>query len=187
MSFGCLDHAGSCRMRVRATCAAGCPGHARVSTVHQVPGRLAAAGFRSPCWAVEACEVDGQGVAGGRATCQRSARPKHWAEVKLAGANGEHCRPWSLGALSARHVVARSVIRIGKESSRLSESSEPIDDVNERAVTYLEPSACRGPSCGQRLKRRQRDWCSEACRKRASRQRCKEAEAPVRRRGRDLA
>jgi hypothetical protein len=92
------------------------------------------------------------------------------AEVKLGSKDGEPCRPWTRGLLSSRHIMARSVTRIGKESSRLTEVSEPLEVGDERVVLYREPRTCHGPGCDERLAGRQRDWCSEACRKRAWRQ-----------------
>jgi hypothetical protein len=89
-------------------------------------------------------------------------------EVKLAH-EGRYCFPWTKGVLESRCILATSVTRIGKESSRLADPSELLNSGDERIVLYGEPRRCQAPDCGRLLTGRQRTWCSEACRKRAFR------------------
>jgi hypothetical protein len=88
-------------------------------------------------------------------------------ELKALAMDGRPCHTWTRGVLSPRHVRAVAVIRIGKESNRLSEERLPADDESEAVIEY-QPAACRG--CNRRVNGR-RKWCSEACRKRTARRR----------------
>jgi hypothetical protein len=87
-------------------------------------------------------------------------------ESKAAGDRGRQCAPWTVGQLQPLVVGATGVVRKGKETNRLAEDLTVLDDPDDRAIEYPERT-CRG--CGAPLHGRERDWCSEACRKRAGR------------------
>jgi hypothetical protein len=84
-------------------------------------------------------------------------------ESKFAAEDGAPCRPGTRGTLEPRHIAATERIRIGKEATRLTEE-EPIEQSEERVVEYRQQRSCR--NCRLELRGRQRDWCSEKCRKR---------------------
>jgi hypothetical protein len=88
-------------------------------------------------------------------------------EVKAGRPDGAPCKEWTMGLLQPLEVIVGEVRLIGKESNRLSED-DTVDGPQDRAIEYPERT-CRG--CGTALQGRQRDWCSEACRKRSARSR----------------
>jgi len=56
---------------------------------------------------------------------------------------------------------------VGKESNRLADGGEPSPDPDNHLIEYpMQDRKCRG--CEERVSGR-REWCSEACRKRADR------------------
>jgi hypothetical protein len=87
-------------------------------------------------------------------------------EVKAADSTGTPCAPWTVGQLQPLVVEASSVVRIGRETNRLTEDLAIMDDPADRAIEYSQYT-CR--NCGAALKGRQRDWCSGACRKKSAR------------------
>jgi hypothetical protein len=77
------------------------------------------------------------------------------------------CHPWTRGLLVPWSVRANDQRRVGKESNRLSDTQLPTEEPDEQVIEY--PAAtrrCRG--CASLVPGRRR-WCSERCRKRASR------------------
>lgn len=74
--------------------------------------------------------------------------------------------PWTTGVLGPREIEATRLVRVGKEANRLAEDPALVDDPEDLVVEYPELT-CRG--CGCELSGRQRQWSSEACRKRVSR------------------
>ncbi len=94
-------------------------------------------------------------------------------EAKANGPDGKRCHPWTRGLLQPRHITpAGQLIRVGKESNRLSETAEPTEDDEENVIEYP-ARTCQ--ACGKALQGRQRRWCSEACRKRERDKRCRRA------------
>jgi hypothetical protein len=87
-------------------------------------------------------------------------------EEKELGPDGEPCAPWTRGQLQPSTVAVVSIVRLGKEASRLvnTDSSEAV----EFGAAEYRQSACAG--CGVPIPPDRR-WCSEACRKRAGRAR----------------
>jgi hypothetical protein len=86
-------------------------------------------------------------------------------ERKALGPDGQPCKPSARGILQPRHIEASKHERIGKEAARLSDG-DPITQAADRAVEYR-GRACKW--CGRALTGRQRDWCSDACRKAGTR------------------
>ncbi len=86
-------------------------------------------------------------------------------EGKAAGSDGEPCTSWTRGQLQPLQVEVTSLVRIGKEASRLIEGSGSLDAASFRAEEYR-PSTC--DRCGKTVWRGRR-WCSDACRKRYER------------------
>jgi hypothetical protein len=86
-------------------------------------------------------------------------------ESKLADEFGNPCRPWSRGELHPRHVQATGIVRIGKESTRLT-SGQPTD---ERTVLYREVGKCA--ECRREVVDSRAKYCSGACKQRAYRRR----------------
>lgn len=89
-------------------------------------------------------------------------------ESKAAGANGERAGLRTRGLLHPRTIRAKGLSRIGKEANRLSENPELVLDKTDRAIDYPEPPVCE--HCGTQLVGRQRQWCSDKCRKRHQRE-----------------
>lgn len=86
-------------------------------------------------------------------------------ESKLADSDGKPCHPWSRGALHPRYVTATSIVRLGKESTRLT-TGRPIE---EGAQLYRERARCG--ECRKQLADLRARYCSGACRQRAYRKR----------------
>jgi predicted nucleic acid-binding Zn ribbon protein len=92
---------------------------------------------------------------------------RHPESKALDPSDGKPCHPWTRGALQPWHLTATETIRVGKESNRLTDTHQTVDDEDERAIEYPAPTRkCRG--CDAPVNGR-RQWCSERCRKRASR------------------
>lgn len=89
-------------------------------------------------------------------------------EAKALAPDGQPCHSWTRGLLQPRHVTPSKIIRIGKESNRLSETAMPLELDEEAVVEYPAPRVC--PGCRTTVEGR-RKWCSEACRKRTARRR----------------
>jgi hypothetical protein len=88
-------------------------------------------------------------------------------EAKAAGPDGKPCTAGTRGLLQPRTIVATQLVRIGKETNRLADTEELVDGDDDRPVVYQPIERhCRG--CDALIEGR-RGWCSEACRKRASR------------------
>jgi hypothetical protein len=85
------------------------------------------------------------------------------ADAKMRGPDGDRCHPWTRGVLRPAVVTAGRIIRVGKESNPLTDSTNIDEGI---AFEYSEP-VCR---CGRHLTGRQK-WCSDACRKRDARRR----------------
>jgi hypothetical protein len=85
---------------------------------------------------------------------------------KMLGADGERCHPWTKGLLQPAVITATRLVRVGKESDPLVDGSEPTDG-GGLAFEYKE-RCC--PGCDAPVEGR-RTWCSDACRKRTTRQR----------------
>jgi hypothetical protein len=90
-------------------------------------------------------------------------------ERKMLGPDGKSCRPWTRGRLQPRHVQLSDLHRIGKESNRLAETAMPLELDEHGVVEYGGPLVCH--CCGKDLSGVQRKWCSDACRKRESKDR----------------
>jgi hypothetical protein len=89
-------------------------------------------------------------------------------ELKSLGPDREPCHTWTRGLLSPRHVeAAEPLTRIGKESNRLAETPLPAELDKEAFLEYPRPRTC--PGCGAEVSGR-RKWCSDRCRKWASRE-----------------
>lgn len=90
-------------------------------------------------------------------------------ESKAAGPDSQPCRPDTRGLLQPLTFTATTVIRIGKETNRLTATEDLADRDRDQPVTYRPSNRhCRGctePVTGKR------QWCSEACRKAAARRR----------------
>lgn len=83
-------------------------------------------------------------------------------DAKMAADDGSSARPWTRGSLGPIEVRAAPVLqRVGKESRSAIEQPEQRD----RGV-YYRTGACLG--CGRPVPMR-KEWCSDACRKRAGR------------------
>jgi hypothetical protein len=78
--------------------------------------------------------------------------------------DGDRCHPWTRGLLQHHHVNATELLRIGKEANALLDVRDPAPE--DPAIEYR-PRFCAG--CGEPLSGRQKMWCCDACRKRASR------------------
>lgn len=79
----------------------------------------------------------------------------------------EPCHTWTRGLLQPRHITATELLRVGKESNRLADTDVSLDEEADAVIQYPTPTRkCRG--C-QELVLGRRQWCSEQCRKRASR------------------
>ena len=91
-------------------------------------------------------------------------------ESKLADADGAPCHQWSQGILQPRHIRAATVVRIGKESSRLTEGQELSEDEGQ-AAGYGELRRCL--ECGKQLADPRAKYCKAACKQRAYRRRRK--------------
>jgi hypothetical protein len=93
-------------------------------------------------------------------------------ETKATDPNdGKTCHTWTRGLLQPQHVRATGLLRVGKESNRLADTEQTVDDPEEQAIEYPMPSRrCRG--CDTTVHGR-RHWCSEACRKARWRSRCR--------------
>jgi hypothetical protein len=87
-------------------------------------------------------------------------------EAKALAPDGKPCHPWTRGPLGPPRVHAKRFARVGKEANPLADTADLIVENDECAVEYREPR-CR--ECDKSLIGRQRDWCSDACRKRAER------------------
>ena len=83
-------------------------------------------------------------------------------ELKALAPDDRPCHPWTKGLLKPRHIEAIKVLRVGKESNRLSDEPLPVDDAAEAVIEYPNRRAC--PGCGARVTGR-RKWCEDACRK----------------------
>jgi hypothetical protein len=82
-------------------------------------------------------------------------------------ADTKPCHTWTRGLLHPWHITATALVRIGKESNRLAEDPQAVDDEDEHVIEYPAPGRkCRG--CDAIVNWR-RQWCSESCRKRAGR------------------
>jgi hypothetical protein len=94
---------------------------------------------------------------------------RHHPEAKaLDPTDGQRCHRWTRGQLQPWHVTANHRIRVGKESNRLTDTHQTADDEDEQVIEYAASlRKCRG--CDATVSGR-RHWCSEACRKRGSRQ-----------------
>ena len=78
-------------------------------------------------------------------------------------ADGKRCHPWTRGQLTAWQITGTDLVRVGKESNRLTQTHQPVDDEVEQVIEYLAPTRkCRG--CAETVTGR-RQWCSDACRK----------------------
>jgi transcriptional regulator with XRE-family HTH domain len=77
-------------------------------------------------------------------------------------------RPERLAALAS--VIAESARGKLLQADPFGTAPKVDEDAIAAFLDLPEPERrCRGPECGRRLVGRQRDWCSEACRKRAER------------------
>jgi hypothetical protein len=85
-------------------------------------------------------------------------------ERKALGLDGQPCKPSTRGTLQPRHIEATKQEPIGKEANRLTDG-DPLTQAADHAVEYGQ----RLGRCGHPLSGRQRDWCSEGCRKRGER------------------
>jgi hypothetical protein len=88
-------------------------------------------------------------------------------ERKSAGPDEQPCQPWTRGMMQPRNIEATTVERIGKEANRYLADGDPITQPGERTVEYHNAPKCKW--CGRSLVGRQRDWCSDTCRKQRSR------------------
>lgn len=81
-------------------------------------------------------------------------------------ADGQPCHTWTRGLLQPWHITASGLQRVGKESNRLADTHLQADE-EEQIIDYPAPTrTCRG--CDAQVAGR-RQWCSDACRKRAYR------------------
>jgi hypothetical protein len=87
-------------------------------------------------------------------------------EAKALASDGKPCHPWTKGALHPPRVRATRVARVGKEANPIADTADLILD-DDRVLEYREFCCWQ---CGKELRGRQKLWCSEKCRKRASRQ-----------------
>jgi hypothetical protein len=92
---------------------------------------------------------------------------QHPERKTIDPADGEPCHTWTRGLLQARDITAKELTRVGKESNRLADTDASLDEQADPAIQYP-PSTrqCRG--CDAQVDGR-RQWCTEACRKRAAR------------------
>ena len=92
---------------------------------------------------------------------------RHPETKALDPTDGKSCHTWTRGLLQPWHVTATDVIRVGKESNRLTDTHGPTDNEDEQVIEYTAPvRQCRG--CDRNVTGR-RKWCSEGCRKRTVR------------------
>jgi hypothetical protein len=89
---------------------------------------------------------------------------RNHTDPKMLGPDGERCHPWTRGLLLHHHVTATGLLRIGKESNPLLDPNDPTPE--EPTIEYR-PHICE--HCGETLSGRQERWCTDVCRKRASR------------------
>ncbi len=85
--------------------------------------------------------------------------------VQTDGPDAHPCTANTRGLLQPLTVEAEQIQRVGKEAGRLVDA-EDAPDPHDRVEVY-NPRLCRG--CQQPVDGR-RQWCTEACRKRSSRQ-----------------
>jgi hypothetical protein len=85
-------------------------------------------------------------------------------ETKAATPTGDPVLPGTRGLLTPATITATGVDRIGKEANRLTDD-DLVDGDADQPVLYI-AHACRGCNATVAGKRQ---WCSEACRKRADR------------------
>jgi hypothetical protein len=90
-------------------------------------------------------------------------------EAKALAPDGKPCHPWTRGPLQPPWVHTIRLARVGKETNPLADTADLILRDDERAVEYREP-LCQRNGCNRHLTGRQQRWCSDACRKRATRQ-----------------
>jgi hypothetical protein len=78
------------------------------------------------------------------------------------------CHTWTKGLLRPWKLTAQeALIRVGKESNRIADPDQPINDQTDAVIEYpAHTRKCRG--CDETVSGR-RQWCSEACRKKHSR------------------
>jgi hypothetical protein len=86
------------------------------------------------------------------------------AETKAATPTGDEVLPGTRGLLAATTIIATGVDRIGKEANRLTDD-DLVDGDDDQPVLYT-TRTCRGCPATVTGKRQ---WCSDACRKRAAR------------------
>jgi hypothetical protein len=91
---------------------------------------------------------------------------RHPESKALDPTDGKPCHTWTRGLLQPWHLTATDLTRIGKESKRHTDTTQPTDDEDEPVIEYARK--CRG--CDKPVTGRQQ-WHSEACRKRAARKR----------------
>jgi hypothetical protein len=92
---------------------------------------------------------------------------QHPESKALDPTDGKRCHPWTRGQLQPWHITATEHVRVGKESNRLTDTHQSVDDVDEQVIEYPAPARkCRGCDI---IVSGKRQWCSEACRKRTQR------------------
>jgi hypothetical protein len=85
-------------------------------------------------------------------------------ETKAATSTGDAVLPGTRGLLGPATITATGVDRIGKEANRITEG-DLVDGDDDQPVLYS-TRTCRGCPATVAGKRQ---WCSDACRKRAAR------------------
>jgi hypothetical protein len=96
------------------------------------------------------------------------ARYRQHPEAKaLDPTDGKRCHPWTRGELAPWDVRAAGLLRVGKESNRLTGTARPTFLEAERLIDYS-PQERKCRAC-EAIVTGRREWCSEACRKRAAR------------------
>ena len=94
---------------------------------------------------------------------------QHAESKALDPTDGKRCHPWTRGQIKPWHITATELTRVGKESNRLTETHQSVDDEHEQVIEYPGPSRkCRGWDC-QEVVGGRHQWCSESCRKRHAR------------------
>jgi hypothetical protein len=80
------------------------------------------------------------GSAHANSYCHHAGTYLSHSEAKSSSADGDPCKPWTLGLLGRRHAIAETVSYVGKETNRLSERSSGLLGAGSRSevqATYL--------------------------------------------------